>query len=282
MAWYEAKLEQIPVSIETKVIDTFVGHTQITLAGAADAPPLIVLHGANMNGPAMANEIVAFSKTHRVYALDLIGMPGKSAESRLSLANDEYSRWLATVMDQLKLPCADFLGLSFGGWHVLKLAMFAPERIKRAVLLDSAGITPFTVKGREALIWTFVQCRRFSAEEKLSEVATHTFYAPGSTADLSLTKLMGLSYRHIKPDVESREISLFTPADLEGFSAPTMVFYGEKDVLFDAKQSITQAQALIGNLVAAEIVPGQGHFMGKEAQEQIYRKIETFLTNRLA
>jgi pimeloyl-ACP methyl ester carboxylesterase len=81
--------------------------------------------------------------------------------------------------------------------------------------------------------------------------------------------MMGLGFRHTKLDSATREMVPLTKADLANFSAPTLVFYGEKDNLSDAQKGVARAKEVIPNLVAAEIVPGQGDFLGKEAQSQV-------------
>ena len=83
MAWYDRKLAALPVHAESRLVSTSFGPTRLVVAGPPDAPPVVVLHGMQMNA-AMVAALVTLSRTHRVYAIVIIGMPGKSAEVRLA------------------------------------------------------------------------------------------------------------------------------------------------------------------------------------------------------
>ncbi|WP_243145970.1 alpha/beta fold hydrolase [Clostridium chromiireducens] len=48
-------------------------------------PPLILLHGSGMNSVMWLRDIKEYSRTYRVYAIDMLGEPGKSDENRPSL-----------------------------------------------------------------------------------------------------------------------------------------------------------------------------------------------------
>ena len=277
MAWYETKLRTIPVQTECREVSTSAGQTHIMMAGNVDAPPLIVLHGMNMNGPAMANAIVALAETHRIYAIDIIGMPGKSAGTRPRRAGHDYPHWLSEVMAQLELTSADFLGLSFGGWLILKLAALSPERICKAVLLDSGGLTPFTVKGQTVAGWTAIRYRLFPTAQNLERAAVQPFYGQGCTPDPDIVKLIGLGYQHVKFDIDPKGLPPLAKDELAHFTAPTMVIYGEKDIFFNAEMGIAKAREIIPNLAVAKVIAGQGHMMGEEAHSQLHDEISHFL-----
>jgi len=279
MAWYNSKLSNLPSHTQSQVVSTFAGQTHIIIAGDTKLPPLIMLHGMNMNGPSMAQAIIALSKTHCVYAVDIIGMPGKSAATRPSRTGQDYPRWLMEVMEQLKLQSANFLGLSFGGWLILKLAVLSPKHISKAVLIDTGGLTPFTLKGQIIAGWSAIWYRLFPNEKNLVRAAIKPFYAPGCKPDPDIVKLIGLGYQHVKFDIDPKGLPVLTKDQLADFCAPTMVIYGEKDIFFNAEKSIMQAKEIIPNLVTANIIAGQGHIIGEDAHPQIYREIDDFLLN---
>lgn len=277
MEWYNTKLSSISIQTKSQEVSTAAGQTHIIIAGDTKAPPLIVLHGMNMNGPSMANAIIALSRTHCVYAIDIIGMPGKSACTRPSRAGNDYSRWLAEVMEQLDLQSAGFLGLSFGGWLILKLAALSPERINNAVLLDSGGLTPFTFKGQAVAGWSAIWYRLFPNKKNLVRAAVLPFYAQDCEPNPDIVELIGLGYQHVKFDIDPKGLPPLTKDELANFSAPTMVMYGEKDIFFNAEKGIEKAKEIIPNLIKAEVIAGQGHIIGEEAHPQVYNEISDFL-----
>jgi pimeloyl-ACP methyl ester carboxylesterase len=148
MEWYDAQVQKLPVRIESKIVETFAGQTHVLVAGPQEAPPVVVLHGNNMNAATMGDVISALADTYRIYALDIIGMPGKSAGTRLPHTDRSYAQWLLEALDQLGVQQAAFIGLSFGGWIMLNLAALAPERITKTVFLDAGGFTQFTMKSK--------------------------------------------------------------------------------------------------------------------------------------
>jgi pimeloyl-ACP methyl ester carboxylesterase len=85
--------------------------------------------------------IAELSQDHRVYALDVIGLPGKSIpDPHKPLRNrDDAVAWITEVLDSLDLDRVTLAGMSYGGWYTLNYAIRAPERLERIVLLPLEG-----------------------------------------------------------------------------------------------------------------------------------------------
>jgi len=279
MEWYDTQLKKLPIKAESLMVETFAGKTHLLMAGPQEAPPIVLMHGTNMNAVAMADAMIALSETYRIYALDIIGMPGKSAETRLSHVSNDYARWLLEVLDQLKLQQANFLGFSFGGWIILKLAALSPTRITKAVLLDSGGFTQFTMRGKVKGGLAAFRYLLFPTEKNLERAIIGPFYAQGCDPDPDLAELFGLGYLHLKFNSELvvHGVPPLSKEDLVDFSAPTMVVYGEHDIFFDARKSVAQAKEILPNLIEAEIIEGQGHAMDQKVHEQVFTRVREFL-----
>src|SRR5512133_1779901 len=82
MAFYDNILAHWPVSYETLNIPTRHGSTFVVASGDRTAMPLVLLHGAGTNSAIWAGDVAEYSRTYRVYAIDLLGEPGKSAPHR--------------------------------------------------------------------------------------------------------------------------------------------------------------------------------------------------------
>lgn len=279
MEWYDSQVQKLPVQTESKMIETFAGQTHVLVAGPQEAPPVVLLHGTNMNAVAMADAMIALAETYRLYVLDIIGMPGKSAETRLSHVSNGYAQWLLEVLGQLKLQQANFLGFSFGGWIILKLAALSPIRITKAVLLDSGGFTQFTMRGKLKGGLAAFRYMLFPTEKNLERAVIGPFYEPGCDPDPDLAELFGLGYLHLtfNKELVIHGVPPLSKEDLAGFSAPTMVVYGEHDMFFDARKSIAQAKQILPNLIEAEIIEAQGHMPDKDTHNRIFRRVREFL-----
>ena len=280
MGWYAEKVASFSVPIESRTVETFAGTTHMLVAGAIEGQPSVILHGGFMNGAAMEAEIVALAKTHRVYALDILGQAGKSAEVHLNAHSNEPVRWLGEVLDQLEIDQADVVALSLGGLLGLKFARNAPERVRKLVLLDAGGLVAGQKKGMAKMMAALLRCNLRPTEKNFSRAAIPPFYTKNATPDLDLVRLMGMGFKHIKPDRGSRGTPPFTKSDLSQFTAPVMVVYGAQDALFDAETAVAQARAVFANFAKGVIVPNQGHLMGKEVQAEVLGQVAAFLNAR--
>lgn len=104
--------------------------------------PIVLVHGLGGRAEDWANLMPRLvNDHHRVYALDLPGY-GRSAWPRnASYSIAEESQAVEAFMDKLHLQHTDLAGWSMGGWIAMQVALDQPQRIRRLVIFDSAGIT---------------------------------------------------------------------------------------------------------------------------------------------
>lgn len=105
-----------------------------------EGPPLLLVHGVASRAADAAPLFRALMQHRRVYAPDLLGY-GESEKPR----DSDYSVATQTevvrrFMDAVGLREADVIGVSMGGWITLKLAADHPQRVRRLVLVSSAGL----------------------------------------------------------------------------------------------------------------------------------------------
>jgi pimeloyl-ACP methyl ester carboxylesterase len=107
--------------------------------------PLIVLHGAYMNIPAMGAIIPLLAKTHRVYAVELQGH-GRTTDIDRPITYPNLADDVAAFMDAVGLRKADVFGYSMGAAAGLQLAIRHPEKVNRlvaaSVAYDASGWQP--------------------------------------------------------------------------------------------------------------------------------------------
>ncbi len=82
MALYDSVLAHWPVSYEALTVPTRHGDTFVIVSGKVSASPLVLLHGAGTNSAIWVGDVVEYSQEYRVYMVDLLGEPGKSAPNR--------------------------------------------------------------------------------------------------------------------------------------------------------------------------------------------------------
>lgn len=77
---------------------------------------------------------------HRVYALDLLGY-GMSAQPRdAAYSISQQAAMVEGFLNSQHLQQVDLAGWSMGGWIAMRVALQQPQRVRRLVLLDSAGL----------------------------------------------------------------------------------------------------------------------------------------------
>ena len=140
LAAYQGVLDRWPVPYEELDIPTRFGVTHVIITGPQDAPPLVLLHGYMATSVMWAPNIGAWSQDRRVYAIDVMGQPGRSVPDEPIKGISDYVAWLTATLDGLHLGRVSLLGMSFGGWLALKYAVATPGRIQQLVLLSPGGI----------------------------------------------------------------------------------------------------------------------------------------------
>jgi len=107
--------------------------------------PLIVLHGAYMNIPAMGAIIPRLAETHRVYALEFQGH-GRTTDIDRPITYPDLADDVAAFMDAVGLEQADVFGYSMGAAAGLQLVIRHPQRVRKlvaaSVAYDAAGWQP--------------------------------------------------------------------------------------------------------------------------------------------
>jgi len=99
--------------------------------------PLIFLHGLGASALWQWHpQLRHFARNHRVFAPDLLFFGGSVGESSSPDLDQQVSAILEW-MDACGISCADWVGLSYGGFVAARLAERAPDRVRGLVLVAS-------------------------------------------------------------------------------------------------------------------------------------------------
>ncbi len=99
--------------------------------------PLVVLHGAYMNIPAMGAIIPTLAKTHKVYAVELQGH-GRTNDTARPITYQGMADDIAAFMDSVGLAKADVFGYSMGAIVGLQMAIRHPAKVNKLVAASVA------------------------------------------------------------------------------------------------------------------------------------------------
>lgn len=102
-------------------------------------PCVILIHGIAAYMELWENNIESLSHHHRVYALDLPGF-GRSDKPNVSYSFPFVSKFVLDFMKALNIERASLIGNSMGGGVSLQIALQAPDKVDKLVLVNSAGL----------------------------------------------------------------------------------------------------------------------------------------------
>jgi pimeloyl-ACP methyl ester carboxylesterase len=129
-------LERLAPDVRVGRVGWSGGETQMLELGVGS--PLLLIHGGLDNAFSWAPILPALARDRRVIAVDL---PGHGLADPFDFAGanlpDHARTFLREILDALELPTVDIVASSIGALYVLALALSAPERVSRLVLVGA-------------------------------------------------------------------------------------------------------------------------------------------------
>ncbi len=115
-----------------------VGSHQAHYLRAGEGPPVVLLHGGGSNCRDWAGTMVNLSHSHNLYAPDLMGF-GLSSRNGSGYYLSDFAEFTLEFIRTLGLDSPVLVGHSLGGRVCLEIALRHPEKVRRLVLVSSAG-----------------------------------------------------------------------------------------------------------------------------------------------
>lgn len=271
LAAYDALLRRWPVAVAPVDVETPFGTTHLNVAGAPDAPPLVLLPGVSVGSVAWFANVGDLAARFRLYAVDIIGDAGRSVLAAPVARAADYAAWLAAVFDRLGLDHPALLGHSYGGWLALTLARRRPERVGRlAVIAPAAAIQPF-----RPVMWMMLRLAAFLPVRPDARRVLAAQAAPGFPLDADFVALMDAVSRHCWPKVLFP--TRLSDAELRRLATPTLLILADGEVLFDAEAAAARARRLIPDVTVVRI-SGASHLVPLEKASEVDAAVLRFLT----
>jgi pyruvate dehydrogenase E2 component (dihydrolipoamide acetyltransferase) len=233
-------------------------------------PPVVLLHGLGADAERWFPLLPGFVRGRRLLAPSLPAH-GRSASPPSPFGVEDVARWLGEWLERVLPPGqrADLVGFSMGGWVAARLAIDAPERVRRLVLLSSAGLRFEPPPPRRLLAPRSIE----DARALLQVLCARPLRLPRFV----LRDLL----RRARPErawlVDSalRGEGLLEGA-LHRLRAPTLVAWGAQDRLLPP-DTLRRLSREIPGARAAEI-PGCGHLPYWEKRREVRALLEEFLS----
>jgi pimeloyl-ACP methyl ester carboxylesterase len=253
LASYDAILKLWAVPYEELDIPTRFGSTHVIVSGPKNAPPLVLLHGYMATSTMWTRNIADFSKEYRVYSIDVMGQPGKSIPAEPIRSAADYVLWLKTTLDALRLARVPLVGVSYGGWLACTYTVAKPERVDRLVLLSAGGLLPLTKQFSIRGMLMVLLPARFTVNSCMHWLGI---------AETQFLRLIYLGLKHFRMPPETARVmpTVFSDDELQSMRIPTLVLYGDHEVICDPVAALARARRLIPD-VEGDLVPGCSHDM---------------------
>lgn len=269
LAAYEATLRLWPVPVDSFDVPTRFGSTHVNVCGRDGAPPVLLLHGIGISSTMWYPNVASLAHSYRLYALDTIGDAGKSICTRSLRTPSDFTEWLSDVFRALRLQKAHVVGLSYGGFLALNLALSEPDRVTKLVLLAPAAcLLPFAPR----FYLRFFLSALLPVRALRLSLMRSMFAMPIVKGTPVVEQfLMGKHFRgdyHVYPRVYSDD-------ELRRVRAPTLLLLGEGEIIYDPRAALKRA-SLIPDVETA-IVPGARHALTFDQPKIVNRRLLQFL-----
>ncbi|CAN6452958.1 unnamed protein product [Victoria cruziana] len=130
-------LEKLPFKPEGYNYWTWRGH-KVHYVEQGEGDPIVLIHGFGASAFHWRYNIPELSKTHKVYAVDLLGF-GWSEKAIIEYDATIWSDQIADFLSEIVKAPAVLVGNSLGGFTALLTAAQVPDQVSAVALLNSAG-----------------------------------------------------------------------------------------------------------------------------------------------
>ena len=272
MKLYDKQLKALSVTHEDIFADTRFGQAHVIKVGNPNGKPLLLFHGGNSTTPYYLAMFKALFSHFCIYAVDIVGHPGKSSQTVVSHKSMEYGEWASDVITGLGFQKMYCMGGSYGGGVLVKLMCVAPEKIEKAILIVPSGIanvSTFNVMMKMGIPMIFYILTK--KENWLKKAILPMAIDEKNIDDASL-EMVKYSFEHVV--VKAGMPSNVKAEELQKYTAPTLLIAAENDCMFPGKKVIEKANNMIPNL-KTYLLKNQGHMCVLPAE--VMDMIEKFI-----
>jgi pimeloyl-ACP methyl ester carboxylesterase len=244
------------------------------VAGPKDGQPVVLVHGLGGRAEDWRDLAPYLVKAgYRVYMPDLIGFGRSERPDGFSYSVPAQAQAVIGFMGALGLRQVDLGGWSMGGWIAQRIAAEHPERVRRLMLFDSAGIY-------EAPKWDtrlFTPTTAAELDQLDALLMPNPPKVPGFIARdvLRLSKENAwIIHRAIASMLAGKDA---TDGLLPGLRMPVLIVWGAEDRIVPLSQGqnihrlVRQSQL--------DVFPGCGHLAAGQCTGQVGPQVTQFLAN---
>ena len=255
---------------------------------AADAPPIVLIHGAGVNLEDMRLDLgERLAMHHRVILIDRPGMGWSKRKTRDSSAPQFQAAILREVLDQLQITRAIIVGHSWGGALAVSFALDYPDRTAALALLASPlyprahpMTSLYALFAMPIVGWIYARTLALPVALPFVGLALGSAFLPQlpprdyRKRSAALLLLRPSSFLANARDMADLKRNLEPqPARYRGLAMPTLVMSGAADFVVAPQLHAVSFAAAVPRTKLV-ILPGIGHMLHHAAAERVVAEIE--------
>ncbi|MEV7623882.1 alpha/beta hydrolase [Actinoplanes sp. NPDC089786] len=269
LGFYRDALTRLWPPFTTTSVPTSYGEAVAYRAGPADGVPVVLVPGAGGSAVTWYHYVERLARHHPVIGLDPVGEPSAARQTRPIADGHDAATFLSEVLTGLGVERAHLVGMSYGGWTIVRHELAFPGRAASLTLLDPGGFGRFGAR-----FWLWIMAGGLAG--LTPGPIRRRLAGPVRNATLREDALMPLlpmtmSFRRRLPLPDT-----IADADLARITTPTLVLLGEHSVLYPAAELAAHLTEVMPN-VRAEVVPGASHDLPAHSPDVVAGHLEQFL-----
>jgi pimeloyl-ACP methyl ester carboxylesterase len=244
------------------------------VSGQPGGEPVVLLHGLGGRSEDWIRMLPYLQQAgYRVYTPDLLGFGQSDEPHNASYSIQEQARLVVGFMDKVGLERVDLGGWSMGGWIAQKVAVDNPERVRRLVLMDSAGLK--VPPKWDTKIFTP------TTPDELNQLHAMLTPDPKPMPKFVVEDMLRLS-RDYGWVVKKALASMMTAndvmdADLPSLKMPVLILWGDQDRITPLSEGQTMHTLIPGSWF--HVASGCGHVAPASCVDQLGPALTSFLKN---
>lgn len=275
-----SSLEEAYLTEADRFVEIDGARVRVREEGPAGATPIILVHGFTHSLETWDGWAEALKSDYRVIRYDLLGHGLTGPDPKERYAPAERAEFTGEVMNALGIERAFIAGNSLGGLAAWRFAADNPERVAGLVLISPGAFPLNGVSDEPAEIPAAMKAYLLTAPEAGVRASAELIYGDDDKiTEERIVAMRDMIRRKGNGEAMIKSLEEFTlpdpAADLARVAAPTLIMWGEGDVIIPIEQGRRIEELIPGARMIA--YPGVGHAAQEEAPEETAADAIAFL-----
>jgi pimeloyl-ACP methyl ester carboxylesterase len=266
LAQYEELRALSPQPDVVHDVPTEFGTVRVYQHGPDDGVAVVLIHGFFLTSAMWWEQVAGLADDFTVYAVDALGQPGGSTQSKALFTSSDSARYIDEVLAALELHDVHLVGHSYGGWLATHTAAAAPHRVASLTLVDPAN----TLARLSTRFWVSAALQGRPGSARARRGATWI------TGHHALAELFGAGFAAFEPPLRTPPMRLISDQVLRSVDVPVQVLLAGNTV-HDSRKGIARMRSVVPDW-RHHLWPNASHALPVELPDEVNDYIRHFVT----